>query len=827
MKFNFKKISAVLTSGLMVVSGAAMAAAANFPAPFSEGSAANTAIVYGASAASTDVAAVTNINEYLKTKVTAEGSAPTGESFQIAKPSTKLNVGGNTTYVWGSAVTKSDLPTLLADGNFYNRQNTQYAYTQKFDLGLMSFTHFSDIDYLDKAPTLGFKLSSNTGVFNYTLNFVTSPESGYQSSSVADLSDFENKNIQILGKNYYILDFKNTTTTKITFLDSATSESVAMGETKSVPLDGKVYDVTPYYIGTDEVILTVTVNGASTQTEKLSATGTTYGNTYKLSDGTYVGIKSINYNAYAGGTQNIEFSLGSGKLEVSDTANVKINDKQVDDLYSFVTLGYSTSSAKRTWQKMVLEWKISDKQFLTPGKELVMPGFGAVKFSMSDTTIPNKEETHIDAGDTYVTLKTTIKDGEVSIPFLFVNETTGNITGIGQSATQRLATSNLTGGSTAQGLIYTYLSGGDSYNQGFVASWASSRDYESYYLKATVRTDSTAGRNYTTISKKVGGSWTEVCTDLSSQDTSTCSAGLGSITLTVQNIYYNSTDKWANFTINSGGSFNKLYTNKGLIVYLPYVDTRTINASDGYNKGALNLAAYANSTYVNDGVHVGRWTLWFGESDQYGALDTNAFNMTLDGSGGTAGSKKATVLNVDLSGASLLETSSGSKLWEAYMRKPLATKANWDKTDSNYYTADLEYHGGEVYANVFVTAPTSTMGEVGNMIFTDAEKASWQGRNVVLVGGSCINSATADVLGGAYCESEFTTSAGVGAGQFLIASYADKFTAGKTALVVAGYNAADTTAASSYLLEKTVDTAAGKKYVGTVSATGTVDVTAA
>lgn len=821
MKFNFKKISAVITSGLMVVSGAAMAAAANFPAPFSDGSAANTAIVYGANAASTDVAAVTNINEYLKTKVTSEGGAPTGESFAIAKPSTKLDVGSNTTYVWGSAVTKADLPTLLADGNFYNRQNTQYAYTQKIDLGTMSFTHFSDIDYLDKTPTLGFKLGSNTGVFNYTLNFVTSPESSYQSTSSADLSDFENKNIQILGRNYYILDFKNTT--KITFLDSATSSSVAMGETKTVSLNGKSYDVTPYYIGTNEVILTV--NGV--QTEKLSDTGTTYGNTYKLSDGTYVGIKTINYNAYSGGTQNVEFSLGSGKLEVNNNANVKINDKQVDDLYSFVTLGYNTGSAKRTWQKMVLEWKISDKQFLTPGKELVMPGFEAVKFTMSDTTIPKKESTRVDGGDTYATLKATIKDGEVSIPFLWVNETTGNITGIGQSATQRLSTSNSTE------LVFTYLKGttavtsGDSYDQGFVASWASARDYESYYLKATVRTDSTAGRNYTTIQKKSGGSWTVVCEDLSAEDTSTCSAGLGSVTLTIQNVYYNSTDKWVNMTINSGGSFNKLYTNDGLLVYLPYADLRSGNVALSYNKGALNLNATANATYVNDGYQVGRWTMWYGEADQYGALDTYPFNMTIDGSGGTAGAKKATVLNVDLKGAAFLETSSGSKMWESYMASPLATKVNWDKTDTNFYVANVEYHGGEVYANVFVTAPTSTMGEVGNMIFTDAEKASWQGRNVVLVGGSCINSATAELLGGPYCESEFSAnSGGVSAGQFMIASYADKFTTGKTALVVAGYNAADTTAAAAYLLEKTVDTTAGKKYVGTVSATGTVDVTA-
>ena len=154
----------------------------------------------------------------------------------------------------------------------------------------------------------------------------------------------------------------------------------------------------------------------------------------------------------------------------------------------------------------------------------------------------------------------------------------------------------------------------------------------------------------------------------------------------------------------------------------------------------------------------------------------------------------------------------------------------WRKgTSSSQRSAEFVYYGDESYFTAYLTAPETTLGQTGNMLFKDSEESSWSGRNVVLVGGSCINAATAKVLGGAYCETEFADSTSVGPGQFMIASYADKFSAGKVAIVVAGYDAADTSAAAANLLANPAnyDTAAGKKYTGTVSAGGSVEVASA
>jgi hypothetical protein len=98
---------------------------------------------------------------------------------------------------------------------------------------------------------------------------------------------------------------------------------------------------------------------------------------------------------------------------------------------------------------------------------------------------------------------------------------------------------------------------------------------------------------------------------------------------------------------------------------------------------------------------------------------------------------------------------------------------------------------------------------------TDAEVSSVSSKNLIIVGGSCINSAAAKVLGfsGPTCGAAFTASTGVGSGQFLIKSVSGAYTSGKIALVVAGYEAADTVNAVQYLINKKPDTS--KTYKGT------------
>jgi hypothetical protein len=126
-----------------------------------------------------------------------------------------------------------------------------------------------------------------------------------------------------------------------------------------------------------------------------------------------------------------------------------------------------------------------------------------------------------------------------------------------------------------------------------------------------------------------------------------------------------------------------------------------------------------------------------------------------------------------------------------------------------------------VYAIISVVAggEATTTGDAGVMTVMDDAASTVAGKNLVVVGGSAINSVAAELLGAAYSEAAFTSSTGVGAGEFLLQSFTRS---GKTALLVAGYNAADTEKAATYLLNNDVDTTVGTKMKGTSATEATV-----
>src|SRR3989344_8892434 len=179
MKFNFKKIASVLAGTVMMSSTLALAAAANYPAPFVKSGNANVAIVYCSTAANTDLVAVADISSHLSSELAKQtattGSSSSGTSVsggdfvKLAKSSNNVNLRDTVSDVFGSIVTDDDLKVLLADGTYSNDENTEYDYEQKVTLGNnLALTFFSDNDYKDEEATVGFNLSSSETVLNYT-----------------------------------------------------------------------------------------------------------------------------------------------------------------------------------------------------------------------------------------------------------------------------------------------------------------------------------------------------------------------------------------------------------------------------------------------------------------------------------------------------------------------------------------------------------------------------------------------------------------------------------------------------------------------------------
>ena len=115
-----------------------------------------------------------------------------------------------------------------------------------------------------------------------------------------------------------------------------------------------------------------------------------------------------------------------------------------------------------------------------------------------------------------------------------------------------------------------------------------------------------------------------------------------------------------------------------------------------------------------------------------------------------------------------------------------------DDTDDTDDTPVNEY--------TFITTKVSQIDNVKN-------------RNLVIVGGSCINGVSAQLLGKQACGAEFTALTGVGPGKAIIKSFISPYNDDKIAVMVAGYNKADTDKAIVELKKGTYDLTVGNEYI--------------
>ena len=796
-KYSFNKIASAITSAAMVTSTVALAAAANYPAPFVENGAADVAVVYGADAAQTDLAAVLDVTNDLSEELAATASSTTseeatvsgGDFVKLAKSTDNINLGDTMSGTFGTSINDDDLEDLLADGVYTNDENTEFAYEQKISITTLELTHFADSDYKDKEPTVGFKISSNTYVMNYSLDFSTDAESDVGAStsgcSDGDLCDIEKTNLPLLGKTYYVSDADNSTL-KLTLLDSANSGSVAEGETTTLVVDSTSYDVSIYSLTTSEARLMV--NGEITNT--LSE-----GESYKLSDGTYVGLKDIYQRDVAGITGSVEFSLGTGKLEIDDSTNtVELNDDTIEEIKGFVERG--TPSDKQKIDKIILEWTTDDEEFITPDQELVMPGFGAVKFSMGSFITPSEEVVKVlRDGDAAIELQVPLKDGTVKFNILGANAT-GELDAIGgDDADEHLAISD-----DDDNLLFNVT---DNYDEWFVATYNTSKDAESYLLTASVSTSN--NKNRTTIKKYEGSNLVEVCKDKVKGDT----CDIGDVSLTIEEVYKVGSSKWINVSGGTNVNFNTMFTAGGLKIFLPFEDTNVSTTM-----GAINLSTGKHPGYVGIAGHNhDSFTLWFDEENKDGdKAGGEAFNVTINDN--SDGELHVSAIDTAQTEHKILGTDNDVV---SRVESELATQVK-RLVSSDKGEAEITYHDEECYADVYVTAVdasvTSGTSELGSVSVLDSEVSSVADKNLIVVGGSCVNTVAAELLGSdsPICGADFTTTTGVAAGEFLIETFSRS--GGKVATLVAGYNAGDTTNAVNALTTQTVDTSIGSKYKG-------------
>jgi len=752
MKINFKKIASVLAATAMLGSTIAFAGAAlSMPAS-------DWAVVYGAS---TDNAAALDMASVLTSSTT---TTIEGDNVKLEKSTNLFNLG-ETLSTFYSTIDNEELSTVLADGVYENDANDEFDYTQEITIASgNTLTHFQDSDFNDDEPIIGFKIADGRAVLNYTLEFTDDATGGTIDTTTDHIPNFETTNLEMLGRSYYIVKALNTSSGfELTLLDNANTAIVEEGISKTVAVGDKSYNVDIEYVESGETILTVD----GVKTNKLEE-----GDVFKVATDTYVAVKNILFASKESGTSKVEISIGTGKIVLDNGAEVEMNGEKISELERYtdtnnedaVVNAYISTSANDITE-IKLEWILGNDAFIAPGSDLVLPGFETIKIAMTGFNMPKEEMTSLDVnGDDVFRVSTTLNDGDIDLDILYMNDSLDGIAGIGEKYTHQLVTVS------GNYPVFALNESQDSY---FVVSGTNGDDFESYAFEIDSITDD-SGNNKTALKNLADDSiltLTKVGDD----------ANKGNMDFYL--IAADDDKKTATVQVNSSSltlTGDVIITKEGLRLRLPVNSTA---AGDG----KLNLSTAANPT---------SFVMNITEEDKDGNIaygDSVLATIAVDADDGL----EVTTLAGGLSASTMYETEDGSDKYIGYVASELATMFLWDKPSSGLNSLDITYAGEESSADVYISETGASMSttSTAGVVMADAMTAADKAKNLIVVGGSCINTVAAKLLTeneAPLCAADFTGITQVGAGQYMIKGYDSPYATGKIAVLVAGYEAAQT-----------------------------------
>jgi hypothetical protein len=379
IKRVMKKVVALGTGATMVgatlLGALAAADLSQYPSPlFVKDGKFDGIIVVGDTAAGEDVVGAIDIATSLqyasKTVVSGTGTGVTstveGDAFKIAKSGDKLNLGEQLSGsgARGGPVTvvdKSDLKALT-DGTMSNSKGT-FTYNQYLDMpDSASVVYDIDSDQNDD-PALYLKFNDDNKVYTYRLSFPTALRSDIDAQD--DWKDLDNKKLNLLGKEYTIIGTDNSTGT-LTLMGGAVLDTLSEGETKTYTINGVDYEVEVTIIASTDVLLKV--NGEVTDKMQEATT-------FKLKDGTEIGVKTLLAQDFAGGSRLVEFYLGASKVEIVDNqfasgsaGTLTVGSESVSGVTADIVASGTASEVRIS--KIEVMWNATDAYFVPVGGKL-------------------------------------------------------------------------------------------------------------------------------------------------------------------------------------------------------------------------------------------------------------------------------------------------------------------------------------------------------------------------------------------------------------------------------------------------------------------------
>ena len=861
MNFNFKKISAIAASMLVTGMSVGVAAAANYPAPFVQGGVANVAIVYGTGSgvSALDLVQAGNIQSNLQASMgsssTGTGASTSGETVALFSGGTKIYLNDSLNTV-KNILTESDLPTVLADETFSG--NVDAKITQQIELGTYPKVTYGKQPTNDDDPQ--FALALSTTMTNYIYNASATFSKAVNFSH----ADSEGETLDLFGQRFTVSS--TTDDTKLVLLQSA--EKISLDSeaipSQEVVIGGDTYTIELVSASDTAATIKVTDSAGNSESKEINEAAS------KKVNGITVAVTTADET-----NLKLSASVVAGSEKVTLTPGAEVSYGEDDTIIDGTKVAIVGGIGAATKIAVSVAAEESDKDAIQATGSFTDPVFKSFKLEFAGVNIDTESTARelievLPNGDDQMDVKLTDHRGNAKTITFAQNETTTLDLEWDEEDHEIhvMEGDNITYqdyvvvGNEDEGYLLK-LSSVKNQTTGYSNDYAKFTDVFSGDLYETTWTDEGVG------TLTVGGkSYVVSLSGTSAGASETFSVVLNypdSVDADADAVIYPTieTDKGAKvfFYEPKNISLHAWNGTTGELGKLRFPDGDGYTDLDLAHSGAADVSwdvtGAATGTLITNQTMglvatVGRLKYNVtGAGENY----TMVYLMAADGT--TEITEPALVIFEEKDDNSLHEAlivtleygatsddgigvsavertiwAGDQTLWKTTMPddSKITKEADiWgtivtiDDSGSDQATAKISYPDEQVYVQLYMgeedssvvagTSGTTSSTPLGEVLVMDSEVSSVSSKNLIVVGGSCINSAAATVLGGAYCGAAFTEKTGVGSGQFLIQGFDGAYTSGKLALVVAGYDAADTVNAATYLKTKTVDTA--KKYVGT------------
>jgi hypothetical protein len=856
MKFNFKKVASVFASAVMLSSTIGFASAASYPAPFVVSGSPNAAIIVGSSnaVAPTDWAAAVEIS----TDLTGRISATTSDTAVSGGDAKSLASGSDLVYLNDdlsenvATITDSDLSNILADQTFTDDAGTDYDYEQTIAVGTSTSNGlaFSDSDNDLDNPEVIVQMATSTATPVYTLTV------SFDTSLAFNASDSETEVITLFGKDYTIGTATDSDT--IVLLGGASETTVNVGETIPVEIGGETYEVALNAISDATTAqASITINGETktfTENDNKKVAGIDVFAKTVFRSGDNAGYVIIqlgsdkitleNGNAVMVGSDlnDIEGTLvtftGSvgalTKLEIaiaaadSDENHILKGSSFVDPVFGTISLDFidlkngpelEVEDDIGTTRKALDVTMEGDREL---GLKMEVPGNSAktVPFVYQGNLADDEGKTiHVVEGDTladeeYFILNSGNYQYLMQLTKVSLDETTNSDVHFKDIITGKTYTDlinndedlNQTAGTTT-----TFTIDSQTFTVTAVSASTVTITSSDYSTKKAVYPylDLVDGKDHrVAMTDEV-----LVFNDATPTSNKTLELPTGDVAVTFANSA-------------TAGDCSVAFAVTGGITYTLSINGSLAEVEDGVKVGAVDYVVRANETGTAENSVCTA-------VDVYLALEASqtvdAVVQETDPAVLFVEDEDKTESTADTKNAVIIPTTDDGSYSEA--ATPIFTGSSdtdtFDDTDYTGYLTNfgtyvlknskdddqtlvgLTYSSNQMYGEVFIseTGASITPGSSGSggqvSVYKDNQVNSVSGMNLIIVGGSCINSAAAKILDSEVpiCGADFTDKTNVRPGQYLIKVVESPWNADKVAMLVAGYEATDTLTAKTKVLE--------------------------